>query len=83
MLAHIGERAHTKEIPDSAVFLSELTGQDTRRGLALLASRQVKATHGLVSRALFEEGSPGEYELVIDNVIITPGVTHLTYRVMR
>jgi hypothetical protein len=29
MLAHIGERAHTKEIPDSAVFLSELTGQDT------------------------------------------------------
>jgi dihydrofolate reductase len=32
---------------------------------------------------LFEAGSPGDYELTIDNVIAAPGVTHLTYRVMR
>jgi dihydrofolate reductase len=32
---------------------------------------------------LFEAGSPADYELVIDNVITAPGVTHLTYRVVR
>jgi dihydrofolate reductase len=32
---------------------------------------------------LFEAGSPGDYELVIDNVIAAPRVTHLTYRVVR
>lgn len=32
---------------------------------------------------LFEDGSPGDYELAIDNVISAQGVTHLTYRVER
>ena len=32
---------------------------------------------------LFEAGSPGDYQLAIDNVITAPRVTHLTYRVVR
>jgi dihydrofolate reductase len=32
---------------------------------------------------LFEAGDSGDYELVIDSDIAAPGVTHLTYRVVR
>jgi hypothetical protein len=32
---------------------------------------------------LFERDSPGNHELAIEDVIAAPGVTHLTYRVVR